>query len=111
MAVRDYIPIDKEDIPEMFEFDFPNGTFLLRVNYNESQDFFTVDVLTLSEEPIVLGEKLVLNQELWQDITDDRLPALSLVPLDESGNIERITYENFMHTVFLYIDDVGESNE
>lgn len=103
----DYIPVDKEDIPEQFEIDLADDTFILQFNYNETGDFYTVDLLDFDQEPIVLGEKLILNQPLWNDIVDDRLPAPSLVPMDESGNADRVSFDNFMETVFLYIDDIS----
>ncbi|WP_035350976.1 phage baseplate plug family protein [Fictibacillus gelatini] len=105
---KDYIEIDKEELPVRFEIDFAEETFVMEVFYNEIGDFFSVNLFDLNEEPIVLGEKLILNRELWSDITDQRLPAPSLIPLDESGKEDRITFENFGETVFLFIDDVPD---
>ncbi|MCY7919563.1 hypothetical protein P8917_00895 [Bacillus atrophaeus] len=107
MAVRDYIPFDKEEIPQQFEIDLADGTFVMRINYNQTDDSFSLDLFDLDMEEIVLGEKLILNVPLWEDIIDDRLPAPSLVPMDESNTETRVSAENFMKTVFLYIDDVG----
>nr|WP_239256691.1 hypothetical protein [Listeria ilorinensis] len=49
----------------------------------------------------------MLNSRLWGDIIDDRLPSLDIVPLDESGQEKTVTSDNFMITVFLYIDDLA----
>lgn len=108
--MRDYIPISKENLPERFEFDLAEETFTFEVFYNEVGDFFTVNLYDLNDNPIVLGEKLVLNVPLWSDIVNSKLPAPSLIPLDESGKEDRISYDNFGETVFLYIDDVGEDD-
>lgn len=111
--MRDYIPIDKENLPEIFEIDLANETFILGVNYNQSYDFFTVDLYDTNMNPIVLGEKMIINVPLWNDLTDSRLPAPTLIPMDESGKEKRITYDNFMETTFLFIDDVppdGDEN-
>ncbi|HAB9977088.1 TPA_asm: hypothetical protein GYW94_08330 [Listeria monocytogenes] len=112
MAIRNYIPIELDNIPEIFEFDFDDDrSFLFGINYAESQDLFSVDLYDIEGEPIVLGERLVLNERLWADVIDDRLPSVDLVPLDESGKEIRISKENFTKTVFLYFDDLAPDTE
>ncbi|EDO1216874.1 hypothetical protein G0Q31_001274 [Listeria monocytogenes] len=112
MAIRNYIPVELGNIPELFEFDFDDDrSFLFGINYAESQDLFSVDLYNIEGEPIVLGERLVLNERLWADIIDDRLPSLDLVPLDESGKETKITKDNFTKTVFLYFDDLAPETE
>ncbi|MBG9783590.1 phage baseplate plug family protein [Shouchella lehensis] len=112
MSVRDYVPIDVEELPEQFEFDMENDMYVLQINYNETADFFTVDLYTRNMLPLVIGEKMILNQPLWNDLSVEGLPALSLIPLDESGSAQRVSKNNLMKTVFLYIDDVpGEDEE
>ncbi|WP_419882795.1 phage baseplate plug family protein [Peribacillus sp. B-H-3] len=112
--MRNYVPIDKEEIPQRFQMDLAEETFTFEFNYNESADFFTVDLYDAAGNILVYGEKLVLGIPLWADIVNPHLPGPSLVPLDESGKEDRITYENFGVSVFLYIDDVsseeGESD-
>ena len=109
MSLRSYIPIEKDELPELFEIDFDNQSFLFGIDYNKSQCIFTLDILTLENKPIFLGERLVLNERLWADVIDDRLPSVDLVPMDESGEARSITYENFGETVFLYIDSLPEN--
>ncbi|PFJ03226.1 phage baseplate plug family protein [Priestia megaterium] len=106
--MRDYIPINKDSLPEQFEIDLANETFIIEINYNQTQDFFTIDLYDMNRNAIVLGEKLVLDIPLWGDVTDKRLPAPSLVALDESGQTKRITFDNFMVTTFIYIDDISD---
>ncbi|MED3932970.1 phage baseplate plug protein [Priestia megaterium] len=109
--MRDYIPINKDNLPEQFEIDLANNTFFMRVNYNQTYDFFSVDLYDTNNDPIILGEKLVLNVPLWQDSVDERLPAPTLVVLDESDIEKKITFSNFMVTTFLYIDDISPEEE
>lgn len=106
--MRDYIPINKDSLPEQFEIDLANETFIMEVNYNQSHDFFTIDLYDMNRNVIVLGEKLVLDIPLWNDLTDKRLPAPSLVVSDESGRTKKITFDNFMVTTFIYIDDISD---
>ncbi|KNH23927.1 hypothetical protein ACS78_08220 [Priestia megaterium] len=109
--MRDYIPINKNSLPERFEIELAADTFVMEVNYNQTCDFFTVDLYSVDNEAIILGEKLVLNVPLWHDSVDRRLPAPSLVVLDESDQTKRITFDNFMVTTFLFIDDIAPDED
>lgn len=108
MAVRDYIPIEIDNIPELFEIDLAGRSYLFGINYAASEDIYSVDLYDINEVPIILGEKLVLNERLWNDFVNDQLPPIDIVPLDESGKEQCITKENFMKTVFLYVDDLSD---
>lgn len=70
-------------------------------------DFFTVD-LYKDKDPIVLGEKLVLNKPLFLSSQYRDIPVVDIIPFDLSGRAERITYDNFNDSVFLYM--VGDSD-
>lgn len=106
MAQRGYIPIEKEELPMEFEIELAGIDYFMGVNHNESQDILSVDLWDINHKPIVLGERLLLNERLWQDVIDERLPSIDLIPLDESQSADKITYQNFMETVFIYIDDL-----
>lgn len=106
--LRSYIPIRKNNLPEQFEIDLADQSYLFGVNYNESHDMFSVDLYDINSNPIVLGEKLVLNETLWFDLIDERIPPIDLVPMDESGKATSVTFDNFMETVFLHINDTEE---
>ncbi|MGE7880155.1 phage baseplate plug family protein [Peribacillus muralis] len=111
----DYIPIDKENLPEMFDIDLADETFKLKFAYNETGDFFTVDLFRPTgeeeDEEMIIGEKMVLNKPLWSDITDLSLPAPQLVPMDLSGIETCLTWGNFEKTVFLYINDQADDED
>lgn len=108
----DIIEIDKANIPETFDIDLADETFTFTFKYNQTGDYFTVDLQKLDEEgaiiTLVQGEKLILNKYLFSDFTNLEFPAPSLIPLDESGTEKRITWENMSEKVFLFIDDEGE---
>ena len=111
MAKRDYIDFDKEEVPVVFDIDIGEEKFTMGINYNQTNDFFTVDLWDSDGVAIVFGEKMILNRPLFDDLVDERLPGPTLVPMDESQKETRITYENFGVTVFLYIDDVSDEDE
>lgn len=58
------IDIDKNNLPERFDIELGAELFSFEVNYNETGDFFTID-LYKNDEPLVLGEKIMLNQPLF----------------------------------------------
>lgn len=115
MALRNYISIDTDDLPETFEYDLDGNTYQLTFKYNDEGDFFTCDIADDSGNKIVTGEKLILNQPLFKDNPDERLPVTPLVPIDESGQATNCGIDEFGSTVFLYEDtldpDLGDSGD
>ena len=107
--MRDYIPVNKELIPYNFNILLGSTLFNLKINYNKRKDLFTVDVLR-ENEVICYGEPIVYGLPLFQDIfMVEKYPCLNIIPLDLSGNTNKVTYDNFYNTVFLYIDNEGNS--
>lgn len=107
---RSYIDLDPNEVPVVFDISLAEDEYTMGLNYNKTFDFYTVDLWDIEGEPIVLGEKIVLNEPLFGTLIDERLPAPSIVPFDESGQAKAVSKENFYKTVFLTIDDsaVGE---
>src|SRR5690625_460900 len=93
-------PIEKVQIPYQFEYEHDDFLFTLEIHYNPEYDFFTID-LYKNDELIVYGEKLVYGQQLFKSLNDSTLPKL--IPLDESENTDKITYDNFQKIVFLKV--------
>jgi hypothetical protein len=109
---HDYIDIDKTQLPFRFEWDSGDDSFFIDIEYNETYDFFTATLYDALGNVLVSGEKLVLNMPLFNEINDiANMPAEDLIPLDESGQAQRITWENFGVTVFLCIDDLPDDSE
>lgn len=98
----EYIPIEKENIPYRFEIELEAEIFEMEIRYNDLYDFFTID-LYKDGEPLVYGEKVVYGVPLFQDVRDLRFPAVDIVPMDEAGLENQVTYENFQKTVFLTV--------
>lgn len=105
--MNEYIEIDKESIPYSFEIELGEEVFEIEVNYNESGDFFTVDLFK-NGYALVLGEKLILNTPLFNNKVSIELPKVTLIPIDRAGLSSRITWENMNETVFLYVGDLNE---
>ncbi len=103
--MRDYIEIKKELIPYSFEIFLLGEKYKMVVNYNKTEDLFTV-TLSKNEEILVFNEPLVYGVPLFADIyKTDVFPKMILVPFDESGISKDVTYENFGETVFLTVGE------
>ena len=109
--MRDIIEIEKELLPYSFDVVLAGEEFNMAMDYNKAADLFTC-TLSKDGEVVVYNEPLVYGQELFADVYKANLfPALSIVPLDEAGIENTITYANFGKTVFLTIDDQLEESE
>ncbi|WP_406945765.1 phage baseplate plug protein [Halobacillus sp. SY10] len=98
----EYVPIEKEKIPYRFSIQLGIELFDMEVRYNETYDFFTLD-LHRGEETLALSERIVYGVPLFQDVYDDRFPAPTIIPQDEAGLEHQVTYENLNETVFLMV--------
>lgn len=103
--MRDRIIVKKELIPYGFYITLGKEKFNLRFNYNQQADLFTVSLyrdgkLLCEAEPILYGVPL------FQDTYDsETFPVLTVVPFDESGQEQEVTWKNFGSTVFLTIEN------
>lgn len=101
--MKDRIEIKKALIPYNFEIALPEELYGIDVAYNETADLF---VLALSKDGEVLcsGEPLVYGMPLFGDVAKANFPKLTITPLDESGNYDRVTFDNLNDTVFLTVE-------
>jgi hypothetical protein len=101
-----YIPIDKSLVPYEFTLNLKSKIIKLLVRYNSSGDFFTADIYDKDGDVIAYGKKFVIGVDLFESLSDSRLPEVSIIPYDETGQHKAITYENFMTYVKPYIFEV-----
>lgn len=106
---RDRILIEKELIPYKFNILLGAEVFFLTIKYNEKHDLFTVGLEDKDGTTICEAEPLIYGMPLWKDMRiPDKYPALTIIPYDESGKNNKITWDNFGSTTFLYIDNAEE---
>lgn len=98
----EYIDIEKNLVPYRFEISLSGTVFTFEVHYNAEYDFFTVD-LERDGTVLVQGEKLVYGAPLFRDVKDSRFPDLDIVPLDESGIADTVTWATLGESVFLFV--------
>lgn len=106
--MKDVLEIEKELIPYGFEVLLGDELYEIEVNYNGNADLFTV-ALKKGGEVVSAGEPLIYGVPLFKDTYMlGKHPAITIVPLDESGHECRVGWNNLGRTVFLCIDDEGE---
>ncbi|MGX7417815.1 phage baseplate plug family protein [Carnobacterium gallinarum] len=110
MKYNSMINFSVEEIPVIFEVKLGNTIYLMGINYNDKYDYFSIDLYELDKTPIILAEKLILNQPLFENLVDKRLPAPTIIPSNIAGIETRVSKSNLGKTVFLYIDDGGEED-
>ena len=105
---RDRILITKDLIPYVFNISLADELFALTVNYNEKHDFFTVK-LEKGGETLCEGEPVVYGFPLFGDLYQaGKFPALDIIPIDDSGQQNTVTFENLNELVFLTVDNGGD---
>jgi hypothetical protein len=106
--MRDIIEVEKTEMPYDFNIVLGSEEFNLEFKYNEAVDLFTC-TLSKNDEVLVYDEPLIYGSKLFQDVYNAaKFPCLDIVPLDESGKENTVTYDNLGVTVFLTIDDEVE---
>lgn len=108
--MRDRIIIEKELIP--YSFDLLLGAYWvnLKINYNKTADLFTI-TLSKDNEVLVSGEPVIYGKVLFEDAYQSGIfPMLDIVPYDESGQETEVTWDNFNKTVFLTVQQGGDSS-
>lgn len=103
------LEIKKDLLPYECAMQLAGEMFTLRFDYNAMAELFTVD-LYKNGELLCAGEPIVYGIPLWQDVyRADTFPAVSIVPMDPSGEYDQVTYDNLSSTVLLVIDNGGEA--
>lgn len=101
--MRDYVPIDVDDMPDIFDIQIVDELYTFRVDYNDFADYYTVtiqrdDVTLVQQEPLILGQLIAI------DIPDKRLPRIDLRVMDETNQSTDAGQGNFGSNVKLYFD-------
>ena len=108
---KDRILITKDLIPYTFNILLADEMFSLTVNYNEKRDLFTV-ALEKDGEMICEGEPIMYGFPLFHDLyVIDKYPCIDIIPIDESGDNNTVTFKNLNETVFLTVDNYYEDGE
>ena len=103
-----YLPIDRESIKyraDRLAIDIAGQQVIFRVSWNPVAESFFFDLFDNEGDLILAGRKIVYATDMLENIKDDRVPEVEIIPLDPSGGADDIgiTFDNFMREVKPYI--------
>lgn len=103
--MRQYIPVDINDLPDIFDITLVDDVYTFRIDYNEVADYYTVTIMK-DDETLVTQEPLLLDNLVGFDLPDTRLPRIDIRVMDESGNATDAGEGAFGTQVQMYLDVV-----
>jgi hypothetical protein len=103
--MRNYIPVDVDDLPDIFDIKIVDEVFVIRIDYNSFADFYTITIQK-DEKTLIQQEPLILGQLVGIDIPDSRLPRIDIRVMDETEQATDAGQGNFGENVKLYFDVV-----
>lgn len=103
-----YLPINKDNIkkaPDSFITTIEKEEFIFKFSWNPEEEAFFFDLADYEGNPILLGRRLTYGQDMLDNVVDDRLPQVKIIPLDKTGVAEEegINFTNLMKSVRPYI--------
>ncbi len=101
--MRQYIPVNTDDLPDIFDITLVGEVYTLRLDYNSVADFYTLTIMQ-DGETLLEQEPLVLNQLVGIDIPDSRLPRTDIRVMDEANNAKDAGKGELGYDVQLYLD-------
>lgn len=101
--MRQYIPVNTDDLPDIFDITLAGEVYTLRMDYNSVADFYTLTIMQ-DGETLLEQEPLVLNQLVGIDIPDSRLPRTDIRVMDEANNAKDAGKGEMGYDVQLYLD-------
>lgn len=101
--MRQYIPVNTDDLPDIFDITLAGEVYTLRLDYNSVADFYTLTIMQ-DGETLLEQEPLVLNQLVGIDIPDSRLPRTDIRVMDEANNAKDAGKGELSYDVQLYLD-------
>ncbi|MBA2914862.1 hypothetical protein HCN73_00475 [Lactobacillus crispatus] len=104
--MRRYIPIDVDDLPDIFDISLAGGVYTFRIDYNEIADYYTVTIWDADSNLLLTQEPLILGELVGYDLPDKRLPRIDLRVMDETNQANDVGKCNFGYTVQIYLDVV-----
>ena len=110
--MRQYIPVNTDDLPDIFDITLAGEVYTLRLDYNSVADFYTLTIMQ-DGETLLEQEPLVLNQLVGIDIPDSRLPRTDIRVMDEANNAKDAGKGELGYDVQLYlavIDPLGSED-
>lgn len=101
--MENYIPVDVDNLPDIFDIELAGEVFTFRFDYSSVTDYYTVTIIKdgkvlLAQEPLLLGNLI------GETIPNTDLPWTDLRVLDPTGRATDAGKGKFGISVQLYLD-------
>ncbi|WP_281830337.1 phage baseplate plug family protein [Lactobacillus amylolyticus] len=103
--MRNYVPIDTSDLPDIFDIELAGEVYTLRIDYNSIADYYTITIMQ-NGEILLQQEPLLLGQLVGIDIPDSRLPRTDMRVMDETEQANDAGKGELGFDVQIYLDIV-----
>ncbi len=99
-----YLPIDPAaGFPQRFKCRVVGALLDFEIRYNSEGDFFTATIRDEDGDVIIYGRPFVYGSNLFESVSDPRVPPVPIVPADVAGVRDRVGQAEFMVDVFPFI--------
>jgi|SRR5690606_11413251 len=99
-----YLPIHPAaGFPQRFRCRVAGVLLDFEIRYNSEGDFFTATVRDETGDVIVYGRPFVYGSNLFESVSDPRVPPVPIVPADVAGVRDRVGRAEFMVDVLPFI--------
>lgn len=104
--MRRYIPVDTDDLPDIFDISLAGEVYTLRIDYNELADYYTITIWNADGDLLLNQQPLVLGELVGYELPDKRLPRIDLRMMDETDQAKSAGKGDFGYIVQIYLDVV-----
>ena len=99
-----YLPIDPTaGFPQRFRCRVAGALLDFEIRYNSEGDFFTATIRDEDGDVIVYNKPFVYGANLFESVSDPRVPDVPIIPADLAGVRERVGQQEFLVDVFPFI--------
>ena len=96
--MRNHIPVNVDDLPDIFDIELADEVYTLRIDYNRYSDYYTITIQK-NGETLIAQEPLILGQLVGIDIPDNRLPRIDIRVMDETYILMSLTLMAQKHLI------------
>jgi hypothetical protein len=109
MVQLNYLPITKSKTKtDRFIIELDENNYIFEVYWNPIGEYFAFNMYDIDENLIISGRKITYNVDMLDNIIDERVPGVQILPVNPAVEDDHITYDNFMDSVKCYIFAAGD---
>lgn len=109
MSKLNYLPISKsKTVMDRFIIELDENNYIFEVYWNAIGEYFAFNMYDIDENSIIFGRKITYNVNILDNIVDERVPGVEIIPVNPAVEDDHITYDKFMDSIKCYIFAAGD---